>query len=151
MERYVRRPSDSEQGRLTPLSSPPKQPTVPPQLTPTCVPQISPHVPATCTILKQSTTSTNVTSTQSNHPLMQYKESVPHTNPSLLMSMTKVPSNLSLERVITPSKMAALQARRGSGSSLTNLRSSLMADDNPRRGSAIGKCRTENTLVWGKS
>ena len=134
MERCVRSHSDSEQGRLTPPPSP------------KCVPQTSSQVPVTCTILKQSTTSPNVTSTQSNHPLMQYKESFPHTNPSLLMSMTKVPSNLSLERVITPSKMAALQARRGSGSSLTNLRSSLMADDNPRRGSAIGKCRTAHTF-----
>jgi hypothetical protein len=50
-----------------------------------------------------------------------------------------VPSNASLERVITTSKMAALQSRRGSGSSLANLRGSLMAADNPRRGSAVGQ------------
>ena len=43
-----------------------------------------------------------------------------------------------LERVITTSKMAALQARRGSNTSLANLKSSLMESDNPRRGSAVG-------------
>jgi hypothetical protein len=48
--------------------------------------------------------------------------------------MPKVPSTGSLEGVITRSKMAVLQSRRGSGSSLAHLRS----EDNPRRGSAVG-------------
>ena len=52
--------------------------------------------------------------------------------------LTKVPSSASLERVITSSKMAALQSRRGSGSSLAHLRNSLLAEENPRRGSAAG-------------
>jgi len=52
--------------------------------------------------------------------------------------LTKAPSSASLERVITSSKMAALQSRRGSGSSLAHLRNSLLADENPRRGSAVG-------------
>ena len=132
MERYEHSQSYCEEGK----PSPPLQPKP--------VPPTSPLVPATCTILKQSTSSTTgTTSTQSHHPLMQYQESA---STNLTMSISKVPSNL--ERVITTSKMASLQARRGSGSSLTNLRNSLLADDNPRRGSAIGQCRTAHT--WYK-
>ena len=57
---------------------------------------------------------------------------------SLSQAIPKVPSNASLERVITSSKMAALQSRRGSNSSLANLRNSLLEEENPRRGSAVG-------------
>ena len=85
----------------------------------------SPSPPAS--ILKQSTTSVPVTLTQTNNPAMQFQDSVSQANASLMPgSITKVPSNTSLDRVITTSKMAALQSRRGSGSSLANLRSSLM-------------------------
>ena len=135
-ERYEHSQSYSKEGKPSPPSSPSQPKPVPPT---------SPLVYPTCTILKHSTSSTTgTTSTQSHHPLMQYQESA-STNPTLLpMSISKVPSNL--ERVITTSKMAALQARRGSGSSLSNLRSSLLADDNPRRGSAVGQCRAAH--VW---
>merc|ERR1719500_536340 len=51
--------------------------------------------------------------------------------------MKKVPSNASLDRVITTAKMVALQSK-GSNSSLNNLRNSLITADNPRRGSATG-------------
>ena len=57
----------------------------------------------------------------------------------LSQAMPKVPSNASLERIISTSKMAALQSRRGSNSSLANLRSSLLTEENPRRGSAVGR------------
>ena len=60
------------------------------------------------------------------------------TTSSHSQGLTKVPSTASLERVITTSKMAALQSRRGSGSSLAHLRNSLLTEENPRRGSAVG-------------
>ena len=92
-------------------------------------------------LLMHNVTATSMTSMQRNPPLMQFQESGSLANPSLLpMSLPRVPSNASLERVITTSKMAALQSRRGSGSSLANLRGTLMAADNPRRGSAVGQC-----------
>ena len=92
-------------------------------------------------LLMHNVTATSVTPIQINQPLMQFQESGSQATPSLLpMSIPRVPSNASLERVITTSKMAALQSRRGSGSSLANLRGSLMAADNPRRGSAVGQC-----------
>ena len=92
-------------------------------------------------LLMHNVTATSVTPIQINQPLMQFQESCSHATPSLLpLSIPRVPSNASLERVITTSKMAALQSRRGSGSSLANLRGSLMAADNPRRGSAVGQC-----------
>ena len=91
-------------------------------------------------LLMHSVTATS-TPIQSNQPLIQFKESCSQATPSLLpMSIPRVPSNASLERVITTSKMAALQSHRGSGSSLAKLRGSLMAADNPRRGSAVGHC-----------
>ena len=99
----------------------------------------SPSPPAS--ILKQSTTPVSVTPIQTNNPTMQFPNSASQANASLIpWSITKVPSNTSLERVISTSKMAALQSRRCSGSSLANLRSSLKAEDNPRRGSALGWC-----------
>ena len=83
----------------------------------------------------------SVTPTQTNYPAMQFQDSVSQANAPLTPgSITKVSSNTSLDRVITTSKMASLQSRRGSGSSLANLRSSLMAEENPRRGSALGWC-----------
>ena len=89
-------------------------------------------------ILKQHTISVPVTPILSNHPMMLLPDSVSQANAYLIPgSITKVPSNTSLGRVITTSKMAALQSHWGSGSSLANLRSSLMSEDNPRRGSAL--------------
>ena len=77
-------------------------------------------------ILKQS-----ATFTQSNNMQIQSYDSG-------FQPIPKVASNASLERVITSSKMAALQSRRGSNSSLANLRNSLLEEENPRRGSAVG-------------
>ena len=90
-------------------------------------------------LLMHSVTATSMTPIPLNKPLVQESDS--QASPSLLpMSIPRVPSNASIERVITTSKMAALQSRRGSGSYLANLRDSLMATDNPRRGSAVGQC-----------
>ena len=138
MDRYEASLAHMDEDRPSPPSSSPSPPQS--KMKPISVPQSSSQLPAT--ILQQSA---NPTTMKSNHPLMQFQESITQTNPSLIpMSITKVPSNTSLERVITTSKMAALQARRGSGSSLTNLRSSLLAADNPRRGSAIGQCMSDH-------
>ena len=113
---HGRRDEDSSQPSSS--SPSPPRPTTLRSLPSTTIPLAS--------ILKQS-----ATFTQSNNTQIQSFDSG-------FQPIPKVPSNASLERVITSSKMAALQSRRGSNSSLANLRSSLLEEENPRRGSAVG-------------
>ena len=104
------------------------------KMTPKSEPFISTPVNSSL-ILKPKPVTNQVSPIQpkSQMQFQEYASQVP-----IPKTLQREASNTSLERVITTSRMAALQSHRGSTASLQDLRTSLLAASNPRRGSPTG-------------